>query len=121
MSEPRPPTATDPQTEYEASDWAVGRIGLAMLGLLVFIAVAVLVLRVVFHDAGSDVERSLAIVPPEPRLQIAPAGDLARLRAEEERALNTYYWIDRDRGVVHIPIDEAMKQVVARGIDGFPQ
>jgi hypothetical protein len=35
--------------------------------------------------------------------------------------LNTYYWVDRDKGVVHIPIAEAMKRLVAKGIDGFPQ
>jgi hypothetical protein len=35
--------------------------------------------------------------------------------------LNTYYWIDRDKGIVHIPIAEAMKRVATKGIDGFPQ
>jgi hypothetical protein len=41
--------------------------------------------------------------------------------AEQKLKLDTYYWIDRDRGIVHIPIEEAMKRVAAQGIPGFPK
>jgi hypothetical protein len=47
--------------------------------------------------------------------------DLAGYVAEQKLKLDTYYWIDRDRGIVHIPIEEAMKRVAAHGIDGFPK
>jgi hypothetical protein len=30
--------------------------------------------------------------------------------------LNGYGWVDRDAGVVHIPIDEAMRLMVERGV-----
>ena len=36
-------------------------------------------------------------------------------------SLNTYYWVNRDKGLVHIPIAEAMKRIATKGIDGFPQ
>ena len=52
--------------------------------------------------------------PPEPRLQTAPADDLQKLRAAEERQLTTYGWIDRKAGVVHAPIERA-KELVAEG------
>jgi hypothetical protein len=52
--------------------------------------------------------------PPHPRLQADPIGDLDALRAEESRLLESYGWIDRDRGTVRIPIARAMALLVAR-------
>lgn len=47
-------------------------------------------------------------LPPEPRLQTAPASELLAVRAEERRALSGYGWADEAGGVARIPIDEAM-------------
>ena len=55
-------------------------------------------------------------LPPEPRLQSDPAGDLARLRAEEEAQLDGYAWVDRQHGVVRIPVERAMEIVVRKGL-----
>lgn len=52
--------------------------------------------------------------PPEPRLQVDPAGDIGRLRATERAQLDAYGWVDRDAGTVHIPIDRAMRMLVER-------
>jgi hypothetical protein len=52
--------------------------------------------------------------PPEPRLQIAPRADLARLRAREEALLEGYGWVDRDGGVARIPIERAIELLAAR-------
>jgi hypothetical protein len=38
------------------------------------------------------------------------------MRAEEDRPLTTYGWVDRDAGIVRIPMEEAMKLVVSRGL-----
>ena len=89
--------------------------------LLALIAVSVLVLRVVFQTAASDVDRMPTTATSAPALQTDPARDLTLLRAREDRALNTYYWVDKQNGIVHIPISEAIKQIVAKGVDGFPQ
>ena len=59
-------------------------------------------------------------LPPEPRLQTNPRGDLAALRAQEERTLTTYGWVDKNAGIVRIPIDEAMKLIVQRGLPARP-
>jgi hypothetical protein len=111
----------NPETAYEPSDWRVSAIAIVMAMLLVLIAVAILALRLGFDTAVSDVQRSLTVAMPQPALQTDPPNDLAQLRAREEQLLNTYYWVDKQKGVVHIPIAEAMKQIVARGLDGFPQ
>jgi len=55
-------------------------------------------------------------VPPEPRLQTDPRGDLQDLHMQEERLLNSYGWVDKNAGAVRIPIEAAMKLVVQRGL-----
>lgn len=55
-------------------------------------------------------------LPPEPRLQTDPRDDLASLRGREDRILTSYGWVDRNTGVVRIPIDQAMKLTVERGL-----
>jgi hypothetical protein len=54
--------------------------------------------------------------PPEPRLQPHPLRDLQSLRDWERSRLHGYAWVDRQSGVVKIPIDEAKKLVVERGV-----
>lgn len=54
--------------------------------------------------------------PPEPRLQSYPPADLNEMRAAENSELHTYGWIDRQKGVVHIPIEQAMTLLVQRGL-----
>jgi hypothetical protein len=54
--------------------------------------------------------------PPEPRLQTNPRLELQEMRAEENAVLQTYGWVDREKGVARMPIDEAMKIVVQRGL-----
>ena len=56
-------------------------------------------------------QRPTAIVPPEPRLQTNAPGELQRWRATEDEMLNRYEWIDREKGIVRIPITRAMELV----------
>lgn len=110
-----------PETAYESSDWHVPAIAIVMAMLLLLVAIAVLALYFGFRTATLDVQRSLSVATPPPGLQTDPQQELAQLRAREERLLNTYYWVNRDKGLVHIPIAEAMKRIATKGIDGFPQ
>ena len=59
-------------------------------------------------------------LPPEPRLQTTPREDLAALGAREDALLNGYQWIDKAAGSVRIPIAEAMKLTVQRGLPSRP-
>ncbi len=54
-------------------------------------------------------------LPPAPRLQTEPFTDLDELRAEEQRMLTSYGWINEPGGIAHIPIDRAMDLLVDRG------
>jgi len=57
---------------------------------------------------------------PAPRLQANPAADLQRFTATELSRLNSVGWADKSRGIVHIPIDEAMGRIAAQGIPDWP-
>jgi hypothetical protein len=54
--------------------------------------------------------------PPDPKLQTNPNQDLQRMRKTEDRALSTYRWIDKERGVVQLPVDRAIDLLVAEGL-----
>ena len=62
-----------------------------------------------------------AVDPAEPRLQTAPREDLQLLRTDEDRILSGYTWVDRNAGLVRIPIAEAMKMTVERGLPVRPR
>lgn len=68
------------------------------------------------HETGRPLSPINA--PPtamaSPPLQSAPARDLAALRTQKRAMLNEYRWIDRDKGIVRIPIERAMALLIAR-------
>jgi hypothetical protein len=59
-------------------------------------------------DSRCVLPRDLDKIPP-PRLQESEPVDLVKLRQAEDFLLNRYGWIDRDKGIVHIPVEEAMR------------
>lgn len=54
--------------------------------------------------------------PPEPRLQVHPKTDLEALHAAEDKTLGRLAWVDRDAGVVQVPIERAMEMLLAKGL-----
>jgi hypothetical protein len=59
-------------------------------------------------------------LPPVPRLQQSPANEIFDYRRNEFQVLNNYGWLNREMGTVHIPISEAMRLVVERGLPSRP-
>lgn len=49
---------------------------------------------------------------PEPRLQTLPIPELADFRANENQKLESYKWLDKEKGIVSIPIEEAKKKLL---------
>jgi hypothetical protein len=96
-------------------------IGLAVATVIIGIGVWLLFqfftareARTVFTEYPLAVQGSRQ--PPEPRLQTTPRQDMNDLRAREDQLLNSYGWVDKEKGVVRIPIDRAMQLVVERGL-----
>ena len=61
------------------------------------------------------VDSEVMTVPP-PNLQTLPTLDLTAFRAREDSVLHSNGWVDKAAGVVRIPIDEAMRLLVERGV-----
>jgi hypothetical protein len=55
-------------------------------------------------------------LPPAPRLQQSPSNEIYEFRRTENADLNGYGWQSKEQGTVHIPISEAMRLVVERGL-----
>jgi len=111
----------NPNIAYEPSDWPLAPVAALYIGLLVLLVISAFVLMAAYPTALPDVGRNLRIAPPGPRLQTNAPADLRRFRANEEQRLDSYYWVDKNKGVVHIPIEQAMQQLVSTGIPDFPK
>ena len=111
----------NPATAFEQADWPLGPVAALYVGVLILIVISAFVLIAAYPTLLPDVNRKLSIAPPGPRLQTDAEGNLRRFRAEEEKRLNGYSWIDKSKGVVRIPIEQAMKKLVTNGIPDFPK
>ena len=56
---------------------------------------------------------------PSPRLMQDESDWLNRTQTEQRARLQGWRWIDRDKGLIAIPIDEAMRRIAAKGADGY--
>ncbi len=109
---------------YEKRDVStaqVTRAGVAVFGFSTLVALALigyLSLLLRGDERRAAPPRALGFEGPRqaplPRLQETPFGDVRTLRAEEERALSSFGWVDRQAGVVRVPIDVAMRLYVER-------
>jgi hypothetical protein len=54
--------------------------------------------------------------PPEPRLQADPSVVWNAMRTEQDSMLTSYRWVDKDAGIVQVPIDRAMELLVEQGL-----
>ena len=55
-------------------------------------------------------------LPPEPRLQVSSQLDLRAILANERSMLDSYGWVDRQAGIVTIPIGRAIELLTERGL-----
>lgn len=117
----------NPAVHHEESDVNIRAIfgfGAGMIVVGIVLALAVFVLFGYFNSrerATVAPEYPLAAtqenrLPPEPRLQINPREDLQNLRSSEDAILSGYGWVDKNAGIVRIPIDQAMKLTLQRGL-----
>jgi hypothetical protein len=121
-----PPAHAD--VDHEKSDVNIRAILGFGAGLIALAIVVYVVVWLLFGYLGRREDRASATrtyplavgqedrLPPEPRLQTNPRQDLKDLREAEDQVLKSYQWVDRNAGVVRIPIDEAMKVTLQRGL-----
>jgi len=58
--------------------------------------------------------------PPEPRISEHPAEELKDLNAREDQILSTYGWVNKQTGVVRVPIDRAIDLTLQHGLPVRP-
>ena len=71
-------------------------------------------------EAAAGLERPSDAPAPLPRLQVYGVGHWQDFQSAERRRLETYGWMDRSSGAVHIPIERAMQLVAERGVGPLP-
>ena len=118
-----------PGASYETTDAEVKPIARFMVWLAVLTVLTHIGMALMFAVmSGNRVEEGeqrypLAGIndgaPPEPagaRLQTDPEVDMQRFRASEDARLESYGWVDEAEGTVRLPIDEAMRLTLERGL-----
>jgi hypothetical protein len=119
------PQATTEGKGHEKKDADVTTIVLIAVGTLLLVLLVQLTVWMTLRHLRlnrAEKEQGAALVTerlkqfPDPRLQIDPALDLAKVRASDLRDLDTFAWIDRKAGVFRIPIERAMQLLSERGL-----
>jgi hypothetical protein len=135
-----PEPIVNPETHHEKSDVSVR----ALIWFAVICAVSGLIIHGVLflffrgliklernRNTGSmtamarpedmSVPKNQPLLQPFPRKEVkpyqnTPVTELGDMRSAEQRTLTTYGWVDPQKGVVHIPIDVAMRETLQRGL-----
>jgi hypothetical protein len=94
-------------------------VGLALTVVLVGFVVYGILQYLASHPATSVQSNPMGVfdsqIPPQPRIEEHPAIEIQELHAQEDKTLSTYGWMDKNKGVVRIPIDRAMELQLQRG------
>lgn len=110
-----------PTARREPKDATMLFIGLAFVTMVSLLAIVGLVCWAIFPRAPHT-ELLPYPVPnyPPPELQASPHEDMVRFYRQELNRLNSVGWVDESKGLVHIPIDQAMREIASRGLQGWP-
>jgi hypothetical protein len=116
---------TPPGSTYEHTDAHVGpmvkfALWLVISAVIVQVGLAGMYWLLIRESSErADTRRyPLAVngrLPAEPRLQQFPRNELYEFRMKEEAELHSYGWVDKNAGIVHIPIEDAMRLMLQRG------
>jgi hypothetical protein len=124
----------NPDTKHEMTDVSASML-LKFIGVLVVGTMIILAAMKLMSNFLEQREQSLELppasrvnppgtqrLPPGPRLQGAPGSqelpmaDMKTYLAEQNAKVQSYGWVNREAGIVRIPIDQAKKLVLERGI-----
>jgi hypothetical protein len=109
---------------HETEDADVRAIVLTGAGLAIAAALVIVMVYGIFrflaaHPAttarGNPMAETERQHPPAPRIEEHPDIELKDLRSQEDHILTNYGWMDRNAGVVRVPIERAMELQLQRG------
>ncbi len=110
-----------PSAQYEPRDIGEGFIWGAVATMLGVLAGCALLIRALYPGSMADRIMHPPLQHfPAPQLQSNPARDFADFYRSELQRLGSTGWVDREHGLVHIPIERAMQLIATEGIAGWP-
>lgn len=123
MASPKKPSGPG----YEKRDADFKNLMLTGIGLLGIMVVGMILSWVVYVIAadhtpapGAPTETfavpDSAKLPPLPNLEVNSRIALLALMAKEDSMLGSYGWVDKEAGIVRVPIDRAIELLVAKGL-----
>jgi hypothetical protein len=110
---------------HEERDIRLRPLIIAGIGLMLLAGLTLLGMWLLFDyfaasrarlDAPPTSLREARELPPEPRLQVSPRAEMREMLAAEMAILHSYGWVDREAGIVRIPIERAIEILAARGL-----
>jgi hypothetical protein len=115
------PSESDPGLAImrERQSLETGRIVAIAIGTAAALAICMEGLWLFYAAQGKPEQKTAETVFPGPALQSHPVGDLRAMKAAQAKQLNSYAWVDRQHGIVQVPIERAMQLVVARGAKAY--
>ena len=125
MAEPVAADAGSRAPGYETTDASaamLGKVAVAVVVLLITVFIGILILfKVLDYSLPILLDRQphpLAETRQQasgPFLQLDPPRQKFDLQAAEDQVLTTYDWVDREQGLVRIPIDRAIAILARHG------
>jgi hypothetical protein len=124
---------TPPGAGYEHTDATAGvmvKFGfwLIVSAVIVYVGLALMYALMIRQSAepADTTQYPLAVnqaprLPAAPRLQQIPSKELYDFRTKENKELHSYGWVDKNAGTVHIPIEDAMRLMLERGLPSREQ
>ena len=120
-----------PDAAHEHSDanvWIIVKFGLwlAISAVVISAGMGLLFGLFVKQSEETNPEFPLAVgqeqrLPAPPRLQQFPVNELFDFRTHEAAILNNYGYVNKEAGIVRMPIAEAMRRVVESGLPARAQ
>jgi hypothetical protein len=115
-----------PDSGHEHSDanvWIIVKFGLwlAISAVVISAGMGLLFGLFVKQSEETNPQFPLAVgqeerLPAAPRLQQFPVNEFVKFRQQEEAILKNYGWVNKEAGVVRMPITDAMRLAVERGL-----
>ena len=129
MSDAHDPHANAHAPETETFDREINLRAIVLSGIALVVVTVVAALLMWWllkgfelYDEKRDVRLSPVELahpqapPPAPLLQRDPVADMTGMREREDRELSQAAWVDRQGGVVRLPVADAIDIVAARGV-----
>ena len=109
------------RVDFERTDVPPGLLAKLAAGIAAFVIAVPLVMPLIYPQTRqSRTPRVPRIAAGAVVLEVNPRARLAQLEQADSAARDRYGWIDRDHGVVQIPVTRAMELLAQRGLPGWP-